>query len=167
MRRYKLVYNLKEIEERLDIKRGRLREWSKNEYIRGVEGEYRGRKIEQYTLIDAYQIALFRYLVEDCKILRDEAGLYVNQWRDLIDGQGFTSKFLNQIEQGSKHRSIIWRPSNSFIAFIRKIDGSLVVLFDRDKIEEAQKELNWKMILTVNIYKIINEINDLLADCKE
>ena len=65
MRRYKLVYNLKEIEERLDIETAANLEWSKNEYIRGVEGEYRGRKIEQYTLIDAYQIALFRYLVED------------------------------------------------------------------------------------------------------
>ena len=164
MRRHKSRYNLKEIEERLDIKRGRLREWSKNKYIRGVEGEYRGRKIEQSTLIDAYQIALFRYLVEECKILRDEAGLYVNQWRDLIDSQGFTSKLLNQIEQGSEHRSIIWRSSNSFVAFIRKIDGSLMVLFDRDKIEEAQKELNWKMMLSVNIYKIGHEVDDLLNE---
>ena len=31
-------YNLKEIEERLDIKRGRLREWANNQYIRGLKG---------------------------------------------------------------------------------------------------------------------------------
>ena len=56
-------------------------------------------------MIDAYQIAFFRYLVEDCKLSRDEASLYVNKWRDLFDKQETVRKRHKQIEQGSK-RSI-------------------------------------------------------------
>ena len=162
MYRYKARYNLREIEDRLDIKRGRLREWANNKYIRGVQGEYRGRRIEQYTLIDAYQIAFFRYLVEDCKLSRDEAGLWVNQWRDLFDKQEAVRKRLKQIEQGSKFRSMPFHYSNSIVAFVRKVDDLTIVMFDRDEIEDAQKKTDWKMMLVVNVYKISKNIDRLL-----
>ena len=57
---------------------------------------------------------------------------------------------------------MLFNYSNSIVAFVRKIDDSTVVMFDRDDILEAQKISDWKMILAVNVYKISKDVDRLL-----
>lgn len=103
-------YSIKDVVITLDIPRERLKEWINKGFVKGSIERLQGRRtITNYTRLDIYSIALFKYLIERLRFPREEAAKFVTlylksakQKRKLFF---YDYLIFQQLEDGLKYTS--------------------------------------------------------------
>ena len=149
----KEVYSTLDIVKSLDIPRERLRDWMNRGFITpSKEAKGQGTKA-LFSRIDVYAISLFRYLVERCKFVLEEAARFSQEWLAKA--------------KSAEDRNFI---SQDFVAFGRVTakEGEEVISLrshSSQEIEqmESAEDVDWDSLFVVNFRKIREDVDAKLT----
>jgi hypothetical protein len=163
------VYDLKDIEDRMRIPRGRLREWLNAGYVRASVEELHGSKtIKRYTTSDLYEIAFFLELVEGGRFLRSEAGIFVRQWHEAVRGK--SPKLFNYIvflRNGGKvkmHKFISQYGFEQPTGY--PVESKTLVEVESlriDAMRDLKGQDDWKLLYIVNMGRIMRDVDSKMS----
>lgn len=146
-------YSTLDIVKSLDIPRERLRDWMNRGFITpSKEAKGQGTKA-LFSRIDVYAISLFRYLVERCKFLREEAARFSQEWLAKAKSE--------------EDRSFV---SQDLIAFDRATakEGEEVISLRSLRSQEIEQMesaegVDWDALFVVNFRKIREDVDAKLT----
>jgi hypothetical protein len=146
-------YSTLDIVKSLDIPRERLRDWMNRGFITpSKEAKGQGTKA-LFSRIDVYAISLFRYLVERCKFVREEAARYTNEW---------LAKVKSEEDSG-----IVFQDLVAFGRATAKEGEEIISLrsLSSQEIEQmvSAEDVDWDSFFVVNFRKIREEVDAQLS----
>ena len=127
-------YTSANVENVLELKKSRLREWVITQgYIRRLKVSAGQGRPMQFSRADVYAIAVFKHLIDDLGIARDKAGEMVSSWYHPEEDAAEVKK-IAFIREGKKFIPVHW--------------------WQDEQIQVLNEQKNWDEVVIVNFQKI-------------
>jgi len=155
-------FQLKDVLAILEMDRGRFNEWVSRGLVQAEHWLKKGSRIhKEYSKIDIYAIAIFKTLLDDAQLPRENAAQVSKMWRSVSLENGLFTQPLFLIRE--KDLLTIIQPATPSQDFK---DGGSDLVFNvsvLSNIEYLQSNSKWRFMFVVNTGQIIDETNARIA----
>ncbi len=155
----------------LGIPRERLKDWQNNMFIKPtIKARGKGTKAE-FTRLDVYALALFKHLVEELHLKREEASKFTEGWKRNIS-KSMAVEDIEDSDWNEKVTTKLFSKELFFVVvrgkpFFTEFSGSSKEQRIRkitEQIEAITRNHIWNDILVVNFMEIKDKVDKALQD---